>query len=334
MPQGCFLRTLAVILASTLIVLGSERPAFAASTKVVFAYATPTPRAAVPLWIAQERGFFQKHGVDVETVLVRSASVLMSGLAAGDIKIASTGGSSVLTAAGGGLDVRIVANFASKAEADLIVRPGIRNPLDLRGGRFGVQSIGGTVWLFAMLGLEHLGLDALRDRISVMVLGDQPVLSQALEARTIDASVFTTRVFSRELRKKGFQSLAELNKPVAGGSIVVRQSYLQQNRGTVTNVLKGILEGAAFALNPTNRSLVFEMITKRLGNPNPAFIVDGYNEILRQLDRKPYPSLEGLKNIQRLIQAHNPRLLAVKVEDLVDNQIIRSLDESGFIDGL
>ena len=50
------------------------------------------------------------------------------------------------------------------------------------------------------------------------------------------------------------------------------------------------------------------------------------------MDKKPFPSLDGLRNIQRLMKLRNPKLGSAKVEDLVDDRILRRLDESGYID--
>ena len=47
-----------------------------------------------------------------------------------------------------------------------------------------------------------------------------------------------------------------------------------------------------------------------------------------------YPSIDGLRNAQRLMVVQNPKVANVKVEDLVDSRFIRKLDESGFIDKL
>src|SRR5206468_7616441 len=52
----------------------------------------------------------------------------------------------------------------------------------------------------------------------------------------------------------------------------------------------------------------------------------------RAIDRKPDPSPEGLRNVQRLMKIRSPKVGEIKVEDVVDNRIIRKLDESGFID--
>ena len=59
---------------------------------------------------------------------------------------------------------------------------------------------------------------------------------------------------------------------------------------------------------------------------------DGYQDLLRGVDRKPFASLEGLRNIQRLMKIRSPKVGEVKVEDVIDNRLMRKLDESGFID--
>jgi hypothetical protein len=61
---------------------------------------------------------------------------------------------------------------------------------------------------------------------------------------------------------------------------------------------------------------------------------DGYLDLVRGVDRKPFASLEGMRNLQRLLKARNPKIGELKVEDIIDNRIMRKLDESGFIDKL
>ena len=73
------------------------------------------------------------------------------------------------------------------------------------------------------------------------------------------------------------------------------------------------------------------LITK-LGVTDPSALEEGYQEILTGLDRKPYPSLEGTKNIQRLTKLKEPRLANINVESIVDDSSMQRLDSSGFID--
>src|SRR5499433_4038742 len=160
-------------------------------TRVTIGYPSPTPRVA-PLWIAQELDFFGKYGLSAQLVLVRNNQMLTAGLVTGDIDVGYTGGTTVLGAAAAGVELKMVAGFVSRGRGYLLVRPEIRKPADLAGKRIGVQSIGGTLWMYVMLTLEQLGLDTTRDRIRLLVIGDQPVIVQALESQIVDAAVLTS----------------------------------------------------------------------------------------------------------------------------------------------
>ena len=90
----------------------------AAAGKIILGYASPG--RALPFWVAQDVGLFNKYGVDVESVFIRGAPILVAGLAAGDIQVGSTGGSATLAAVAGGQDLKIIATFGSRNNFDLI----------------------------------------------------------------------------------------------------------------------------------------------------------------------------------------------------------------------
>ncbi len=92
-----------------------------------------------------------------------------------------------------------------------MVAPGIRGAENLKGKRLGVQSIGGGVWSLSMLALEHLGLEPTRDKITVLVLGDQSVLTQAMATGRIDAA-YLGYTFSALLKEKGFPVLLDIGR--------------------------------------------------------------------------------------------------------------------------
>lgn len=76
----------------------------AAAGKIILGYASPG--RALPFWVAQDVGMFNKYGVDVESVFIRGAPILVAALAAGDIQVGSTGGSATLAAVAGGQDLK------------------------------------------------------------------------------------------------------------------------------------------------------------------------------------------------------------------------------------
>jgi hypothetical protein len=89
----------------------------------------------------------------------------------------------------------------------------------------------------------------------------------------------------------------------------------------------------AFVLGPGTKTATLKLLQRRL-RVSEREAEEGFTDIVIGMDKKPYPSMEGLRNIQRLMKIRNPKLEKAKVEDLVDDQILRRLDESGFIDRL
>ena len=304
----------------------------AAAPKVVLAHGALNARIA-PLWIAHEQKFFAKYGVDSAVILVRQIQIMVSGLGTGEIDIALTSGSTLLGAAAGGLDAKMVAALNAKVTYDLVAAPGIKTPKDLRGKRFGIQAFGGGLWMGAMLGLEYLGLDPQRDNINVLQIGDQSVIAQAIEAGSIDAAALDG-VFSRKLKQKGFTTLAEFsqaNIPTVGLGLVVRNAFIREHQDALEGVLKGLSESVAFILSPKYKSTVLKTIMQHLRISDPATAEEGYQDLLTGLEKKPFPSIEGLRNTQRLLKPRNPKLETLKVEELIDDRIIRRLEENGFI---
>jgi ABC-type nitrate/sulfonate/bicarbonate transport system substrate-binding protein len=320
----------AVLLMATVGVYAKVLSAASAPTRVAIAYPSPSPRVA-PLWVAQDLDFFGKYGLRAQIVLVRNNQMLTAGFAAGDINVAYTGGTTVLGVSAAGAEAKMVAGFVSRGHGFLMVNPDLRKPADLAGKRFGVQSIGGTLWMYAMLSLEQLGLDAARDRIQFIVVGDQAVMVRALEAGIIDATALTTRTFSLDLKKKGFNVMAEVFPAMASTGLVAGKNYLEKNAAVVEVILKALIEAEYYMLAPSGRVQTVKTIMNRLKLSDPALAEEGYADVVKEFERKPYPSIDGLKNMQRLIAMQNPKLANINAANLIDSSILRKLEDEGFL---
>ena len=304
----------------------------AAAAKQVVGYAAITARV-MPLWLAQEQGFFLKNGIDVESVFIRGAPILVAALAAGDIQVGSTGGSATLAAVAGGQDLKIIATFGSRNNFDLMAQPNIKRPEDLRGKRIGLTSIGGTTWMALLLWLEHFGLDVQRDKMQLQVLGEQAVTVQALEAGIINAAILDG-INSSRIKPKGFTVIGEysdLKHQFLSQALVVQRSFLQQRGDTLENLLKAEIEAVAYIVAPKNKPAAIKTLMRRM-RINAAGAEEGYNDLLRVLERKPLPSVESMIHVQRLMRAQNPKIGAVNLDELNDTRLVKKLEDSGFID--
>ena len=309
-----------------------ELHAATAPAKLVISFAGVNPRQT-PLWIAREQRLFAKHGVDADVVFIRTGPIQVAAVSSGATQLAYSGPASVLGAAAGGTDLRLMASFTNKLTYTMIARPEIKRAEDLRGKRFGVQAIGGSVWMGAVLGLEHLGLEQRRDNINIINVGDQTVLAQAMESGTIDVTVLDG-VFSRRLKQKGYSVLVELSEttiPYVSNTIVGTRTFFLQQPELTENIMKGLIESVAFILAPQNKPIVVNTIMKRLKISDPSVAEQGYQDLVQISDLRPYVSLEGLRNIQRLIKIQNPPIGNVKLEELIDNRPLKKLEDSGFL---
>ena len=292
--------------------------------------------SALSLWAAEEQGIFAKHGVEARLILIRGGPTLVASLLTGEIQAAFTSGVSVLGAAAQGVEVKLLTSISSKVSWKLIANARIKKADDLRGKRFGVQSIVGSTWMYAMLGLEQLGLDPKRDNISFLPIGDPVIIGQALEAGRIDAAVLDPAL-SRRLTSKGFIQLVDLAKTDAvfpGLGVGVTRAYLDQQPTVIERLVTALTESLAFVQLPANKPVALKILMKHLRIADPNVAEDGYGDHVLTLNRKPYPSLDGLRSAQRLMAQQNPKIAALKIDELIDARFVRKLDESGFIDRL
>ena len=116
--------------------------------------------------------------------------------------------------------------------------------------------------------------------------------------------------------------------------MAVKKSYLQRQPEIVENVLRALVEGLAFTWSPKGKSAVLKSVMRRLRITDMALAEEGYQELLTRggLEKRPHPSLEGMRNVQRLMQVSNPRVGEVKLEEVVDRSVMRKLEDSGFIE--
>jgi NitT/TauT family transport system substrate-binding protein len=129
-----------------LLVWWNSGEAFAASAKaggekVIIGLPT-TSMSMLPIFFAQDKGFFREEGLDPQLVFV-GGRLQVPALAAGEMDF-SASAETVLRAAVQGLPLKVVVYMNSRMAVSLIVAPEIKNIAGLKGRSIGVTSIGGA----------------------------------------------------------------------------------------------------------------------------------------------------------------------------------------------
>ena len=305
--------------------------AAAAPHKAVYTFGGLNERSGI-LWVARDAGIFHKHGIEPTIVNVRNAQVGMSALAGGEthFHVGSATGTSI-GAMAGGLDLAYIAGLINKLDGAFMVNPSIKSPADLKGKRLGVQSIGGGVWMFSMLALEHWGLNPERDNIQFRVIGDQSVLAQALTQNIIDGG-YLGYSYGSQLERQGYRMLGDLMKmgiPYQGLGMIAKRSLLDRTPEVPERTLRAMVETINYINNPSNKAAVVKTLVKELRLARVEDAQAGY-EVMRTLyDKKIYPNVEGLRNVVRLLGRSSEPIRKIKVEEIIDDRVVRKLEKEG-----
>jgi NitT/TauT family transport system substrate-binding protein len=301
-----------------------------AGKEVIIAYAEGTGSFLVLLAMAEQQNLFEKYDVDVRSVAIKGATVPRL---SADIPLGMIGEPAALLQAAQGADLRLVASFSDiRLSGHLVARPGVYTPADLCGKRLGARVIGAGLWISTILALERLGLDPRRDQIAILPVGNPVEIFRALEEGEIDAALVSTAQ-SRELQAKGYNALLKNYPPNIssfGGGLVVSNDFLSNNRDVVENVVHALLEALAVCLGGQDKTKVMQAFKAALNITDEETAATSLGE----LRCKPYPSLAPLAKMQKVISIHEPRVLNVSVEDLIDDGLVRQFDKNGELDAL
>src|SRR5262245_58456233 len=95
-------------------------------------------------WVAKDLKIFDKHGLDVEVIMITGAARSVAALLGNSTHFSTGSATGPLAAAVRGSDVKVIAASYNKFPYAFVVRPDIRSPNDLRGKRVNILNYGGS----------------------------------------------------------------------------------------------------------------------------------------------------------------------------------------------
>jgi NitT/TauT family transport system substrate-binding protein len=326
------MKTIALPLVSFLIVVSASFAAYGAELTRL-RVGSLLSGEFVQAYIAQKKGFFEKHGLAVELIYFQGGAQVIQAMLGGDVPLTVTAGPEGVVAKLQGADIALLSANNPTMHFSLLVAPEIKKPEDLRGKRAGISRFGSSTDFSLRYILKSMGI-ADRD-VTIVQIGDNPSRLAALKSNAIHASVFTTPNSVRA-RKAGFVSMVDAYKlglKFHGSGIAANGNFLREHRPIVEQFFKGFLEGVAYAKANKEDSLRLMKDFLRLKDQDE--VEETYDIIIRDIQpRKPYPLRDGVEMVLRNVESSIPKAKTVKPEDLIDESILRRIDQSGFIDNL
>ena len=316
--------------------LAASRPCRAQTAglqRVRIAVSTATPHNT-PLWVAKDKKIFDKHGLDVQLIFVSGGSLAAQMLAAGEIEVAAGAPAALVNLIAGGEKIVMFLGVSNTSPFTLIGQPGLKNAADLRGKRLGTARFGGSSHLSALIALEHLGLNPKRDNITILQTGLYPERMGALEAKALDAAMLQ-RLATKLMVAKGYTPLLNLNQakiPYQNTVLAARRDFVTGRARLAESFKRAVVEGYGYVFNKENKQSVKEVIARNLRLAKADAAEDFYLEALEELDRKPYPTLEGTRAVIKYVAEQNPKVAGIKAEEMIDSSLLKNLENEGFFD--
>jgi NitT/TauT family transport system substrate-binding protein len=252
----------ALVLALSACSSGQPTPASADSAEETTAITVGAvfTTAAVPLWIAEQQGIFEEHGLDVTITQSPNFAASAPSLLNGQMHFANAATAPVITAIDKGVPIQVVAGVSAEPDDPAVgddqvtvtSDSDIERPRDLEGKTVAVNAIGSGPYVGVMA--NYLADGGAPDGINWVALNLNEQIP-ALETGQIDAAVLS-EPFAATARSAGFANpfnayrVEDLDVIPAGFTdavLVASNQYAAQNADVVARMHDAMVEANEFA---------------------------------------------------------------------------------------
>ena len=213
----------------------------------------------LPFHAAYHKGFYREQGIELETIFMATQAV-NAAFIRGDIDY-SAAVNGIIQGIVRGAPAKILACAVDRPLQSFIVKKEIRTSRDLKGKKVGGSTAGGTATLMADAALRHFRLEPGRDVTVVPLRGNRLT---ALESGAVDAALLGVpeNIIAMD---KGYSELLFVgdivNFPQNGFGALVKK--IQENPDEVYGMVRAMLRGFIFSLDPRNRDELINIIMKQ-----------------------------------------------------------------------
>lgn len=298
--------------------------------RVAYTVISPTQ---LNVWTAKEAGFYAKHGLDVELVLLVGAPLAVTAMLAGETPIIHTGASAVITSNLTGSGAVLIAGSVNRFPYVLFVTDQITRVEDLKGKKFGVSRIGSADHAAAQTVLERYGLKA--DDVGYVTIGSVPARLAAMQSKVIQATLLQPpeTLKAKEIGLRALLDFTKIDVEWQQNGVAVTRDYIKKKPDTVRRFMQAYVEAVHY--NLTNARGAQKILQKYLDIKDEKALAESYNEIVLKLTRKvPYPTEPGIQLFLDQLKSKNPKAAQAKPSDFTDISFLKELESSGYIDRL
>jgi NitT/TauT family transport system substrate-binding protein len=248
--------------------------AFSQPVKLTIGY--PPATDFLPVYVAKEKGFFEKHGIDAAPTRLPVVTNIPPAVVSGSVQIGMTTVPVLLQAVDGGLDFVLIAGAAHHTKASPFISLLARNevkvekPADLVGKKVGVPGINSVIDVFFRKWL-------LNNKVPLTQVTEieapLPQLPDLLKLGTVDlvaiVEPFRSRIVSTGVGYIAAEYFGEVDPDVLVSAWMTTRDWAERNPRAVQGFRTANDEGLAFI--KSNPDEAKEIEKKYIGFNSPRF---------------------------------------------------------------
>ena len=231
--------------------------------------------AFLPVYVAQEKGFFKDEGLDVQFVMFNSGSTNLQSLMGGDIQMMGSAFVETLGGRAAGYDIKNFWGICNLMPFELYSTAKFTSIKEAKGKRFAISRFGSLTDFLTRATLQHHGIDP--KEVTILQIGSTPARFAALSAGAVDASVVWFPV-TEIAKAQGFRKLFDLKDMFPEWpyeTFAARESWLAKERGDVTKFLRAYQRGVKHTWDSKDDSV---RAMRKYVKIDPAYAPAGYDQ--------------------------------------------------------
>lgn len=264
-----------------------------------------------PIWVAQEKGYFERNGLSVSLTPTPDSKFQLTGLIEGSFDIAMTGIDNVIAYTEGQGEARTQAKadiFAfmgasNKGFLRLVTSPEVKSYTDLKGKQLSVdaQTTGYAFVLRKLLqeggleasDVEFVSVGGLRQRFDALIKNKQ-------------AGTLLISPLHAAAQHKGFNVLANVEDVLGHYQASVgaaRRDWAKHNQAELVGYIRAYTDAIKWLRDPANKAQAIAILSKNMPNLTEPMASQTYEILLMQkdgLDPRAELDIAGIETVLAL----------------------------------
>jgi NitT/TauT family transport system substrate-binding protein len=287
------------------------------------AHSTLTATNSV-LWVARDRGLFQRHGLDVSLIYVAGVRS-MQALLAQEVEIASVSGTTAIQANLAGAESVIIGGISNSVLMSLVSTPDIAAVDGLRGKRVGVTRFGSLSDFMARAYLRRAGITPDRE-VAMIQTGGYPESVAAMQANGIQAAMLSPPYHTIAIKRLGFRELVDLSREMKyqSNALVTLRGLAQSRAAAITAFMEAYVE--AVRVFKQDREFTLGVLGRAMRTDDRDILQETYGFYRDYFTDIPHPTLDGIQLILDELAPRMPKAREARPQAFVDLRFVQALE--------